>query len=593
MSTEMLLGISIKMARANASASCDGCRTVRTSIDAPSLKAIATMRVGRLLLAYTSARLSPLLAGLALLATPAFAQQSLPLPQGLLIVDPQQGATPRLSLPQPPLTQPMIDQPVSVPSPVIAGPQLQEAMPKLSAVPYGPISVRGDQALTRGVPGGLPAPSGDPLHIDLTTDPILQLARATSPMAAFQKAISDAVAQNPALDEAIARVDEAGEVRAEARARTLPMVQVSLSTFQVLSRAFSNDPGNVLERSRPSHRTDGTLHAQQSAFDFGAGLSRIRSSQARLEAARAQVEDSGSQIALRAISAWYQVYGYRALVRLAEAFAVSQGTWRTSISDRVRQGVAATSDMAQVDGYIAASNARLADFRRQLASAEAQYAADFGIPASVGLLRAPVPSLEGVTAEALAGDTGKLPVVQAAKFAVTAARADVRALKSDRLPQVSAAIDAGRYGVIETTRDYDIRGSVTISMRLGGGAAERVGQADARLNGAEARLRRTQIEAQRDAETGLADVKALEDAQEAIETNYITSRQSRDVLAERFRVTRGTLFDLLNAESNYFAVATRYILTVIELDSARYALLARTGRLLPLLGIQPAAMEKR
>jgi adhesin transport system outer membrane protein len=65
------------------------------------------------------------------------------------------------------------------------------------------------------------------------------------------------------------------------------------------------------------------------------------------------------------------------------------------------------------------------------------------------------------------------------------------------------------------------------------------------------------------------------------------------VLAERFRVSRGTVFDLLGAQSNYFGVAARYLQTVIELDTARYALLARTGRLLSVLGIPSNTAEPR
>jgi len=130
-------------------------------------------------------------------------------------------------------------------------------------------------------------------------------------------------------------------------------------------------------------------------------------------------------------------------------------------------------------------------------------------------------------------------------------------------------------------------------MRIGGGIDQRIGQAEARASGADARLRRTQIEVRRDAEIALADVAALGDAQGAIQENYLASRRSRDVLAERFRVSRGTLFDLLAADNNYFGVAARFLQTTIELDTARYALLARTGRLLPALNIQPAALEPR
>lgn len=467
----------------------------------------------------------------------------------------------------------------------------------MSGGSYGPPSPVRDTpqlgAWAQGVPGGLPAPSGDPLHIDPTADPILQLAHAQSPLATFQQVIGEAVARNPSLDEAIAQADEAKGVRGEARARALPVADLSISTFRIIDRAFSNDPNNVLERSRPSHRTDGLLRIQQPLIDFGSSLSRIRASEARLSAARVGIEDVGTQIALRAISAWYTVYGYRVLVRLSEAFATSQRSLRSSIEDRILQGAAAAGDVAQVDSYIASSDSQLADFRRQLAGAEAQYVAVIGHAPPAGLARAPEPSLAGIGTASLVADIDTLPAIRAAKLGADAARSDVRAVKSDLLPQLAGGIDAGRYGIIETARDYDIRGSLTLSLRLGGGGPQRVDQAQARADGADARLRRTRLDSQRDAEIALADVAALQAAQTAIEANYLASRRARDVLAERFRVSRGTLFDLLASQSNYFGVAARYVQTVIELDTARYALLARTGRLLPALAIQPAALEPR
>jgi adhesin transport system outer membrane protein len=526
--------------------------------------------------------------------------QSVPsVPQGSLVIDPQQGATPHPLPPTPPQPRPFDPTPVTVssaPAPMINITVPNATITKPFDTSYGPPSRRGTpqfSAWAQSVPGGLPAPSEDPLHIDPTADPILQLAHAQSPLATFQQVIGEAVARNPALDEASAQADEAKGVRGEARARALPTADLSISSFRIIDRAFSNDPKNILERSRPDRRTDGLLRIQQPLINFGASRSRIRSSEARLNAALAEVEDTGTQIALRAVSAWYTVYGYRVLVRLGEAFATSQRSLRGSIEERIRQGAAAQGDVAQVDSYIASSDSQLAEFKRQLSGAEAQYAAVIGRAPPAGLARAPVPSLDGIASATLVADTDALPVVRAARLGVDAARSDVRALKSDLLPQLSAGIDAGRYGVIETARDYDIRGSLTMSLRLGGGGPQRVEQAEARANRADARLRRTRIEAQRDAEIALADVNALQDTQTAIEGNYLASRRSRDVLAERFRVSRGTLFDLLAAQSNYFGVAARYVQTVIELDTARYALLARTGRLLPALGIQPAALGSR
>ena len=66
---------------------------------------------------------------------------------------------------------------------------------------------------------------------------------------------------------------------------------------------------------------------------------------------------------------------------------------------------------------------------------------------------------------------------------------------------------------------------------------------------------------------------------------HVASRRSRDVILERFRVARGTLFDVVAAEDAYFEAATSYIQALSELDAARYVLLSRTGRLLEVLRI--------
>ena len=60
---------------------------------------------------------------------------------------------------------------------------------------------------------------------------------------------------------------------------------------------------------------------------------------------------------------------------------------------------------------------------------------------------------------------------------------------------------------------------------------------------------------------------------------------------ERFRVARGTINDVLDANESYFETAVGYVLAMSELDAARYVLLSRTGKLLDTLGIEPATGE--
>ena len=474
-----------------------------------------------------------------------------------LIQNPQAGATPR---PLPEMPTPLPPTTTRVPLPAAA-------------------------TIAPPLPMALPLASDDPLHLDLSSDPILRLARTSTPVAVFRREIAAAVARDPALDEVEAQRDEAEGARNEARARRLPVADLGLTSYRVIGRAFSNDPDNALERLRPHSRTDATVRVQQPLFDFGAGAARVGAGNARLEAAAASVDDVSAQLALRAISAWYSVYGLRALVRLGESFAASQRVLRGQVEQRVTQGVAAPGDVAQVDSYLAASDTELAGFRRQLAAAEAQYVAIVGAPAPPSLGRAPEPDLTAIDPAGLGASAAALPAVRAARLGAQAARQDARAAGAERLPQLTAGVDYGRYGVFETARDYDLRGNLALTVRLGGGVAQRAAQARARASGADARLRRVSEEADRDARIALSDVEALTAARDAIEANYIASRRSRDVLTERFRIARGTLFDVIVAQNNFLAVAARYIQTVTELDTARYALLARTGRLLPALGI--------
>lgn len=431
----------------------------------------------------------------------------------------------------------------------------------------------------------LPAPSRDPLAIDPSADPILALGRTAAGTQQFRDAIAEAVLRHPAIGEARAAMEEAEAGRRGARQMMFPSIDASLSSYRVIAREFSDDPDNIVERSRRKSRTDAILAIQQPVVDFGATQSRIAAAVARLRAAGADRDTAADEVALRAVGTWYEVFGYRALVRLGQAFAAAQSELKNAVEERVRQGVSAPGDVARVESYLALTATRLAGYRRSLADAEARYAELFGTPAPPSLQRAPLPAAgQGPTPQPTP-DAHPVPRVRAAEALAAAARADARAARADTAPQLSAGIDAGRYGVFETDKDYDIRGRVTLRVRLFGGVDAEADQVRARAFAAEARADRVRVEADRDAAIAASDVRALSEQLDALQANYLASRRSRDVLMERFRVARGTLFDVLAAEDAYFETAAAYVRGLIELDTARYILLSRTGRLLESLSI--------
>ena len=426
----------------------------------------------------------------------------------------------------------------------------------------------------------LPTPAGAPMAIDFAADPVLSLGRRETSREGFRTLIAAAIERHPALIEFEATEDEARAGVRQAREQQLPSADLQITSYRVIAREFSNDPENILERSRPSRRTDALATVTQTLFDFGAGEARVRAASARLRGAGADVENTADRIALNAVAAWYDLFGYRALIQLTEAYRAGLSDLRAAVGQRIRLGASAEGDIALIDSSIARADTRLAQFRRQLANAEARFASFTGIAPPSALERAPTPMIPFADREGVVVAAGETAAVRSAEAGAAAARQDARVASAERLPLITGGVDAGRYGVFETDRDYDIRGRVTLRQRLGGGIQARADQATARARAADARAMRTREESERDAVIAWTDLRALEAQQAALEAAYVASRRSRDVLIARFQASRGTLFDVSAAENAFFESATAYIQGLTELDAARYVLLSRTGRLL-------------
>lgn len=438
----------------------------------------------------------------------------------------------------------------------------------------------------------LPAPSGQPMENSAAQDPVLALANETVSAESFRAAIGAAVQASALVAESKAGISEADAARREAKAYQFPTIDLGVSGSQSIARKFSNDPNLIVERSRPIRRFDLTGNVQQTLFDFGAASRRIEAANARIVAAEADTTQTADRVALRAIGAWYDLFAYGQLVELGNSFRSSQQDVKAGIEWRIRQGVSAPVDRARVDAAIAATQLRNAQFGRALANAQARYQEIFKAPPEQPIGRPPQP-VEGLQSRDFVIELArKSSVVRSAQAAAQALSADARAARADTLPTITAGIDAGRYGILETGReDYDVRARIAIRQRLFGPGRARADGASARASAALSRAIATEDEAVREASIAWSDVEMLRDALAAQQAHYLSARMTRDAVVERFRVSRGTLFDVLDAEDRFFEAAANYVRTLSEFDSAHYVLLARTGQLLESLKIEPVSQR--
>jgi adhesin transport system outer membrane protein len=256
---------------------------------------------------------------------------------------------------------------------------------------------------------------------------------------------------------------------------------------------------------------------------------------------------------------------------------------------RIAQGVAAPVERAQIDSAIASAKLRLAQYQRELANARARFTELFALQAPARIARAPAPILEKLSDEALTARAAAASPVRVAEATAKAARADAKAARADTLPNVTAGLDAGRYGLFEEGRsDYEVRGRLTLRLRLFGPGDARADEARARAEAADARAMTTKLEAEREARIAWADVTALDDTLAAYREDYVAKRVTRDAVVERFRVARGTLFDALDAEDRLFTSAASYLRAISERDTTTFVALFRSGDLLRTLDIAPA-----
>lgn len=438
----------------------------------------------------------------------------------------------------------------------------------------------------------LPSASESPLQIDFARDPVLQLRTLHADEDVFRAAVAKAVASSPIVAESLARRDESSAYVREMRDGLRPSAAATVQSYRVLARDFDQaDFDNIVERSRPLQRTDVLLQADQPLFDFGGKLARLRSAQARDRAVGAEAERLQSNLALDFIATWYDIASYRAFIDVMDAFLGIERAMRDAVSRRIAEGASAQVDSAEIDAIFAQALARRAGAARTLAAAEARYLALAGTPPPADLRRPPniTPPIESAAVVEAAGSS---PAVRSAEALGEAARSDARAARAAGLPSVTAGVDAGRYGLLERERDFDVRARVILRAPLfGGGFRARADQADARARAAEAAADRVRMEAERDAQIAIADIGALETQLGALEQSYRAARVSRDAIVARFLSQRGTLAEMARAEDRFVGAATAYIQGVGEMDAARYVLMARTGQLLDVLGISRPRSE--
>jgi len=398
----------------------------------------------------------------------------------------------------------------------------------------------------------------------------------------FRLQVQRAVGLHPVFHTQVSRRSQARSSAKAERAALYPRLSANVTGDYVVARQFGATTSNVVESLRPSGQINAGLSASQLLFDGGATFQRIKSARALNSESEQTMSARVNELALSALSAYYDVAIHQAILRLGDTFIKRHTDLLSDVEERNRLGTGTRADILRAKARLAAGRARFAQIKESARLAEIRYQEFF--KEAPGLL--PRPSFEalGVTSreEAMALAVARNPEIAAAEARTDGAAAAFKAERASRLPELRANLNATSFDVLNGAEDYDLRAGISMNYDLYAGGARGAAISRARelakqQHHDEARVRQEVI---RDAaiayERKVASAERLDAFAEAVVAHY----GARDLVAERFRVARGDLIDLLQAENDYFEAAVGYLAGLADRDMATFGMMEYTGDLL-------------
>lgn len=402
--------------------------------------------------------------------------------------------------------------------------------------------------------------------------------------------VVQAAGQHPEVRLAGTQLERTGEARKEAFASFLPQVSGNVESgsrqFDAQVYPWSSLPARDLKSQGYG------LTVRQLLYDFGQTSRRVGAQEAAREAAEHRQAVRRSELSLRSLEAWNQVFKAQQLVLLNAMNVVARKQIRSFVEEREQLGGSSRSDVLRVQARIAEAEIALVTADNQLRGAEANFVELFNQspPAALGLLQAPVVAREHYrNTTALLEGNRLLSELRALgrQYELEAAAA-----ASALYPRLSLEISHTRRDLYRGgTPGTDSSAAIVANQNLYAGGADQARQRQAQLRSEESLLeldiRRRQLE--KFITELLAELDSGDAALAARRDGVQGAMRALEVVREQFFFRRGALLDLLKAQEDLFMSGRELIAGLVDHAQARFRLLHVSGQLDALLAAQATA----
>lgn len=414
---------------------------------------------------------------------------------------------------------------------------------------------------------------------------------ARLPLAGLRPRIQAAVTAHPDVRLAQEQRDTAAFATREAFAGFLPQVSASVDGGR---RSYDKvqTPWSFVPAHDQKSRSVG-VGARQLLYDFGATAARVDAQTALESAADAHSDASRSELVLRALAAWHEIFRGRQTLKLCQMNTLSRTQIQNFIEEREQLGGSSKTDVLRARARVADAQAAEIVAENRLRAAEAVYREIFDAPPPVDVALPEIAAMDLARYADLAPWLQKNATLAATRAQSDAAGLEARAAAAAMLPSISLDLSVTRRdmnGGDGVVPGMDRAALILFKHNLYSGGAEQARKDQAIQKAKQAQLEYDSQRRQLERALGqtVADVRNSDAAIAARKEAVQVAAVAFGAVREQFAFRRGTLLDMLRAQEELYIAGRDLIDAVVDHALARYRLLHLSQELSPLVGLAEA-----
>jgi outer membrane protein len=408
------------------------------------------------------------------------------------------------------------------------------------------------------------------LAVSQTFSQLPALAAAPGPAAAqtnappaqvltLEAALQEMLAHNPQVVAAQQTVVAAQQNITVARAGFAPTVSANgQGAYGTSSSTVFTSSGTPAPLQNVTGTGTLSISGNLPLYDSGKNQAAVSAAEAALATARASLRQTTQDTALSVATAYFSVLQAERLTTVRQALLASAQAQLALTQARVRAGVAAQSDVFQVQAQVAQAQVDLLSAQSQIGTSKAAFLAAVGLDAAMPVeVQAPAapPLVVPVDASAAmqAAATNR-PEVAKAQAGVASGQAGLDQARIAAGLQVNVGVGTtyvpvSTSSLLNNSVSYGLNGTVSFPLFDAGKGHAEIASAQASLHAAQAQLDAAVLTARQNAYQ--AYLTAVQNAAQvtATETAQAAAEEALRVAEGRYRAGVGTIVEVITARA--------------------------------------------